>query len=78
MQAWFTCSGGRTSACDPHALGEDQCCEQRKKISVVSNVAPTLSTAHQHQEAAEGAQEEIDPEGCGTEGQTVSMKTSMK
>ena len=53
------------------------------KISVVSNVkkisvAPTLSTAHQHQEAAEGEQEEIDPEGCGTEGQTVSMRTSMK
>ena len=29
MQAWVSCSGGRTTACDPHALGGDQCGEQR-------------------------------------------------
>ena len=28
MQAWVSCSGGRTFACDLHALGGDQCCEQ--------------------------------------------------
>ena len=29
MQARVSCSGGRTTACDPHALGGDQCGEQR-------------------------------------------------
>ena len=29
MQAWVSCSGGRTPACDPHALGGEQCGEQR-------------------------------------------------
>ena len=41
MQAWVSCSGGRTTACDPHALCGDQCGEQR---------APTLSTAQQQME----------------------------
>ena len=29
MQAWV--SGRRTTACDPHALGGDQCGEQRNR-----------------------------------------------
>ena len=29
MQAWVSCSVGRTTACDPRALGGDQCGEQR-------------------------------------------------
>ena len=29
MQAWVSCSGSRTTACDPLALGGDQCGEQR-------------------------------------------------
>ena len=28
MQAWVSCTGGRTVACDSHALGCDQCGEQ--------------------------------------------------
>ena len=28
MQAWVTSSGGRTTVCDPHGLGGDQCGEQ--------------------------------------------------
>ena len=28
-QAWVSCSGRRTTGCDPHALGGDQCGEQR-------------------------------------------------
>ena len=43
MQAWVSCSGGRTTACDPHALGGDQCGEQR---------GPTLSTVQHGLEAA--------------------------
>ena len=38
MQACVSCSGCRTTACDPHALSADQCGE---------HVAPTLSTAQQ-------------------------------
>ena len=37
MQALVSCSGGRTTACDPHALGG----------GVASSVAPTLRTAQQ-------------------------------
>ena len=29
VQAWVSCSGGRTTACDPHPLGGAQCGEQR-------------------------------------------------
>ena len=29
MQVWVSCSGGRTTASDPHPLGGDQCGEQR-------------------------------------------------
>ena len=29
MQAWVSCSWGRTTVCDPHALGSSQCGEQR-------------------------------------------------
>ena len=29
MQAWVSCSGGWSTACDPHALGGAQCGEQR-------------------------------------------------
>ena len=29
MQAWVSCSGGRTTACDLHALGGNHCGEQR-------------------------------------------------
>ena len=29
LQAWVSCSGGRTLACGPHALGGDQCGKQR-------------------------------------------------
>ena len=29
MQAWVSCSWSRTPDCDPHALGGDQCGEQR-------------------------------------------------
>ena len=29
MQAWVSCSGDRTTSCEPHALGGDQCGEQR-------------------------------------------------
>ena len=35
MQAWVSCSGGRTTACFPHAS---------VALSVVSSVDPTLST----------------------------------
>ena len=30
LQAWVSRSGGRTPACDPHALGGAQCGEQRR------------------------------------------------
>ena len=29
MQAWVSCCGSRTTACDPRALGGDQCGERR-------------------------------------------------
>ena len=29
MQVWVSCSEGRTTAREPHALGGDQCGEQR-------------------------------------------------
>ena len=32
MRAWLSCSGGRTTACHPHALGGDQSGEQRGPV----------------------------------------------
>ena len=33
MQAWVSCSGGRTTACDPHALGGRRSFKSKNGIS---------------------------------------------
>ena len=50
MQAWVSCSGGWTPACDPHALG-DQCGEQRGSDLKHST---TSTTAHAIRHSREG------------------------
>ena len=42
VQAWVSCTWGRTTACDPHALGGDRCGEQpvKKKETCCASELP--------------------------------------
>ena len=50
MQAWVSCSGGRTTACDPHAFGGDPCGQHRAsyylKHSTTTATRVLSSTRH--------------------------------
>ena len=52
MQAWVSCSGVRTTACDPHALGGDQCGEQRGPELKYSTTTVTHGAPYQFSAAS--------------------------
>ena len=61
MLALVSCSGGRTTACDPHALGGDHCGEQRgpdlEHSTTTDQAATLLTKARMQAEASDGRSE---------------------